>query len=91
MGAIVVGGFTMLIRLGAAADGQKEALDLIKSGGYAVTGRNDPALIARTAVDIGLKAVRGELEPGFSKLTHTDPAAIHGGNVDQYYDPKAVF
>lgn len=89
--AIDEAGLTKQITLAAAADGQKEALDLIKSGGYAVTGRNDPALIARTAVDIGLKAVRGELEPGFSKLTHTDPAAIHAGNVDQYYDPKAVF
>ena len=42
----------------AAADGQKEALELIKEGTYGATGLNDPAIVARTAVDIGVKALR---------------------------------
>ncbi|ODT65376.1 MAG: ABC transporter substrate-binding protein [Pelagibacterium sp. SCN 63-23] len=89
--AIDEAGLTEQIVLAAAADGQKEALELIKTGDYAVTGRNDPALIARTAVDIGLQAVKGELPAGFSKLTYTDPAAIEASNVDTYYNPAAVF
>lgn len=74
----------------AAADGQKEALALIKDGKYGVTGLNDPALVARTAVDIGVKAVKGEVKE-VPKLTYTQPAAITKSNVDKYFNPKAVF
>jgi len=75
----------------AAADGQKEALELIKKGEYGATGLNDPALIARTAVEIGVKALQGKLEPKFPKLYLTTPAAITKDNVDKYYNPNAVF
>lgn len=78
------------ILLVAAADAQKEALALIKEGKYGVTGLNDPALVARTAVDLGVKVVKGEVKD-VPKQTLTTPAAITKSNVDKYYNPKAVF
>ena len=78
------------VMLVAAADGQKEALELIKEGKYAVTGLNDPAMVAKTAVDIGVKALKGDTKD-IPKQVFTEPAAITKGNVDKYYNPKAVF
>ncbi|MCW5263508.1 ABC transporter substrate-binding protein [Verminephrobacter eiseniae] len=78
------------ILLVAAADAQKEALALIKQGKYGVTGLNDPALVARTAIDLGVKVVKGEVKD-VPKQTLTTPAAITKGNVDKFYNPKAVF
>jgi ribose transport system substrate-binding protein len=78
------------VMLVAAADGQKEALALIKEGKYGVTGLNDPALVARTAVDIGVKAVKGEVKD-VPKMSYTPPVAITKGNVDKFYNPKSVF
>lgn len=75
----------------AAADGQKEALKLIKEGKYGATGLNNPAVVARTAVDIGLRSLDGKLGPDFPKLVLTTPAVITQENVDKFYDPKAVF
>jgi ribose transport system substrate-binding protein len=75
----------------AAADGQKEALALIKDGKYGATGLNDPDLVARTAVDIGLKAVKGELPAETPKLTLTEPAVITQENVAKFYRADAVF
>ncbi|QGZ63302.1 sugar ABC transporter substrate-binding protein [Paraburkholderia acidisoli] len=78
------------ITLVAAADGQKEALALIKQGKYGVTALNDPALVARTAVDIGMKAAKGQAV-NVPKVTFTPPVAISKSNVDKYYNPKAIF
>ncbi|WP_370880091.1 sugar ABC transporter substrate-binding protein [Labrys monachus] len=75
----------------AAADGQKEALALIKEGKYGATGLNDPDLVARTAVDIGVKALEGTLPADFPKLELTTPAVITQENVDKYYRKDAVF
>lgn len=75
----------------AAADGQKEALALIKQGQYGATGLNDPALVARTGVELGVKALNGQLPSDFPRVNYTPPAAITKENVDRYYDPKAVF
>lgn len=75
----------------AAADGQKEALALIKEGRYGATGLNDPDLVARTAIDIGLQALRDELGSDYPKLVLTEPAAITQENVDKYYREDAVF
>lgn len=75
----------------AAADGQKEALKLIQEGKYGATGLNDPDLVARTAVDVGLKALNGDLPEDFPKLELTKPDVITKDNVDKYYRPDAVF
>ncbi len=79
------------VLLVAAADGQKEALRLIKDGKYGATGLNDPDLVARTAVDAGLKALDGTLPADFPKLDYTTPAVITQDNVDKYIKPNAVF
>lgn len=79
------------VLLVAAADGQKEALKMIKDGQYGATGLNDPAIVANTAVEIGVKALNGKLDPGLSKTTYTTPAVIDQSNVDKFYHPDAVF
>jgi ribose transport system substrate-binding protein len=75
----------------AAADAQKEALEAIKEGTYGATGLNDPDLVARTAIDIGLKALNGSLAGDFPKLFLTTPAVITKENVDKFYRKDAVF
>lgn len=77
------------ILIAAAADGQKEALALIKEGKYGATGMNNPALIGKTAVEVGLKVLQGDTS--FPKIYYTPPVAIVKENVDQYYDPNAGF
>ncbi|HTI02981.1 MAG TPA: substrate-binding domain-containing protein [Acidisoma sp.] len=79
------------VLLVAAADGQKDALELIKQGEYGATGLNDPDLVARTGVDVGLEAVAGKLPADFPRVDYTKPAVITKDNVDKYYNPKAVF
>ena len=79
------------VLLVAAADGQKEALQMIKDGKYGATGLNDPDLVGRTAVDVGLKAVDGKLATDFPKLDYTTPAVITKDNVDKFIKPNAVF
>ncbi len=73
----------------AAADGQKEALKLIKEGKYGATGLNNPSLIARTAIDIGLQVLQGKKD--FPKISYTPAVCITKENVDKYYDPNAIF
>jgi ribose transport system substrate-binding protein len=73
----------------AAADGQKEALKLIKSGEYGATGLNDPVLVAETGVEIGLRVLAGQT--GFPRVSYTPAVCITKENVDEYYDPNAVF
>lgn len=90
MRALKAAGKTNVLVL-AAADGQKEALKLIKEGKYGATGLNDPDLVARTAVDIGIKALDGKLGPDFPKLVLTKPAVITKQNVDKFYRSNAVF
>ena len=75
----------------AAADGQKEALQLIQEGQYGATGLNDPDLIARTAVDVGMKALDGSLPADFPRVDLTTPSAITKDNVAKFYRPDAVF
>ena len=79
------------VLLVAAADGQKEALQMIKDGSYAVTGLNDPALVASTAVDLAKQALDGSLPADTPKITYTKPMAITKDNVDQYLKADAVF
>ncbi|MHC4335858.1 MAG: substrate-binding domain-containing protein, partial [Planctomycetota bacterium] len=71
----------------AAADGQKEALKLIKEGRYGATGMNNPVLIAETAIEVGLQVLRGKTD--FPKISYTPAVCISRDNVDRYYDPDA--
>jgi ribose transport system substrate-binding protein len=73
----------------AAADGQKEALKLIKEGRYGATGMNNPVLIAEMAIDVGIQVLQGKT--GFQKISYTPAVCINRENVDKYYDPNAIF
>lgn len=79
------------ILFAAAADGQREALEMVKEGTYGATGLNDPDLVGRTAFDIAYKAFKGELPADFPKLHLTPADVISADNVDKYYRPQSVF
>ena len=89
MRAIADAGLTDQILVLAAADGQKEALQLIQTGEYGATGLNDPALVARTAVDLMVEYLNGRTD--FPKVSYTPPMAITQENVAEFYNPDAVF
>ncbi|RVN78866.1 ABC transporter substrate-binding protein [Sinorhizobium meliloti] len=79
------------ILFAAAADGQREALEMVKEGTYGATGLNDPDLVGRTAFDIAYKAFKGELPADFPKLHLTPADVISADKVDKYYNPQSVF
>ena len=89
MRAIDAAGLKDNVLVLAAADGQKEALELIASGEYGATGLNDPALVARTAVDLVVEYLQGRTD--FPKVTYTPAVAITQENVAEYYNPDAIF
>ena len=88
--ALRAAGLEDQVLLVAAADGQKEAMELIAEGEYGATGLNNPATVASMAVDIAKQAIDGEADD-FSSVTYTEPAVITRDNVDEFYDPEAVF
>ena len=69
-------------------DGQKEAYELIKTGEFSATALNSPMELARLVVESVVKFFHGEQ---VDKIIHTPAALITKDNVDQYYDPKALF
>jgi ribose transport system substrate-binding protein len=73
----------------AAADGQKEALKLIKSGEYGATGNNNPVVIAESAIEIGLQVLQGKTD--FPPKSYTPAVCITKENVDAYYSPDSEF
>ena len=73
----------------AAADGQKEALELIRKGEYGATGMNNPALVAEISIEIGLEVLAGKTE--FPRVYYTPAVCITKENVEQYYNPDADF
>ena len=82
--------------IAASADGQKEALALIKSGGckgrYISTGLNSPSLAALEALKIAVAIGTGTKSPGdYPKQSFTKAVGIGCKNIDEYYNPKSVF
>jgi ribose transport system substrate-binding protein len=80
----------------AAADGQKEALALIKEGGcesrYISTGLNSPSLAAEDALKIAIDIATGAKKPSdYPKESFTKAVGIGCDNIDEYYDPNSVF
>jgi ribose transport system substrate-binding protein len=69
-------------------DGQKEAYELIKTGEFSATALNSPMELARLVVESMVKFLEGEQQ---DKVIHTPAVLITKENVDQYYDPKALF
>jgi ribose transport system substrate-binding protein len=89
MQAIGEAGKTKEIIIVSGADGQKEALKLIKSGKYGATGLNDPVLIGEKAVEIAVKILSGDRN--FPKVIYTPAVCISIENVDKFYNPDAIF
>lgn len=84
------------ILVAAAADGQKEALKLIKDGGpdgrYVSTGLNSPSLAAQDAMKIAVDIGTGAKSPAdYPKESFTKAVGIGWENINDYYDPNSVF
>jgi ribose transport system substrate-binding protein len=84
------------VYVAASADGQKEALALIKQGGcegrYLSTGLNSPSLAAAEALEIAVDVATGETEPSdYPPQSFTTAVGIGCDNIDEYYDPNSVF
>ena len=80
----------------ASADGQKEALALIKEGGcegrYLSTGLNSPSLAAEQALQISVDVATGKSKPSdYKPESFTKAVGIGCENIDEYYDPDSVF
>ena len=84
------------VYVAASADGQKEALALIKKGGcegrYISTGLNSPSLAAEEALKISVDVATGKTKPAdYPKESFTKAVGIGCDNIDEYYDPNSVF
>jgi ribose transport system substrate-binding protein len=84
------------VYVAASADGQKEALALIKQGGcdgrYISTGLNSPSLAAEEALKISVAVATGQKKPSeYPKESFTKAVGIGCDNIDEYYDPNSVF
>ena len=80
----------------ASADGQKEALALIKEGGcdgkYISTGLNSPSLAAEEALSIAVDIATGVKKPAdYPPESYTLAVGIGCENVDDYYNPDNIF
>ena len=93
MTAVENAGLMDQIWIAAAADGQKEAYELIKANTkYIATGLNAPPVIAKKAVEIAIDILVNGVDPeSYELTTTTPPAAITIENVDEFYDPNAKF
>jgi ABC-type sugar transport system substrate-binding protein len=81
--------FITTIQSNNLRNGQKEAFEMIMKGDYGATRLNNPVLIADMAVDVCVKVLAGERD--FPRVIYTPAVCISGENVDQYYDPDAIF
>ena len=84
------------VYVAASADGQKEALALIKEGGcdgkYISTGLNSPSLAAEQALQIAVDIATGAKKPAdYPPESFTKAVGIGCENIDEYYDPNSVF
>ncbi len=84
------------VYIAASADGQKEALALIKEGGckgrYISTGLNSPSLAARDALKIAVDIGTGAKTPeDYPKQSFTKAVGIGCENIEEYYDPTNIF
>lgn len=93
MTAVENAGLMDQLWIAAAADGQKEAYELIKANTkYIATGLNAPPVIAKKAVEIAVDILVNGVDPeSYELTTTTPPAAITIENVDEFYDPNANF
>ena len=84
------------VYVAASADGQKEALALIKEGGcdsrYISSGLNSPSLAAEDALKIAVEIATGVKKPAeYPDQAFTKAVGIGCQNVSEYYNPQSVF
>lgn len=93
LGAIENAGLTDQVVIAGAADGQKEALELIKAGTkYVATGNNKPENTVASAMKIAIAIIENGADPhSFDRITLTEAACINPENVDDFYDPDSPF
>lgn len=92
--AIESAGRTDEIRIYAAADAMKAALELISDPDsiYKATGLNAPAKVAAKAFEVADQIlVEGADWESFGEEVLTEPICVTIDNVDEYYDPDALF
>jgi ribose transport system substrate-binding protein len=61
---------------------------LIKAGEFSATALNSPRELARLVVESVVKFLNGEQ---LNKVIYTPAVLITKDNVDQYFDPEALF
>ena len=92
MNAIAEAGLEDKILIVAGADGQKEAYALIKEGRYGATSENNPVKIITMALDIANEILVDGKDPySYPKQIDTEPVCINASNVDEFYNPDALF
>lgn len=83
------------VYIAASADGQREALALIKQGcdsKYISTGLNSPDLATHDALQIAVDIATGKKKPAdFPPESFTKAVGIGCKNVDEFYDPNSIF
>lgn len=84
------------VYVAASADGQREALALIKEGGcegrYISTGLNSPSLATEDAMRIAVEVATGKKSPSdYPPESFTEAVGIGCENIDDYYDPDSIF
>lgn len=70
-------------------DGQKEAYELIKQNKYAATAQNSPQILGETIVETAVKFLNKE--PDIPRTLYTPSVLVTRQNVDQFYNPNAMF
>lgn len=84
------------VYIAASADGQREALELIKDGGctgrYISTGLNSPDLATKKAMQIAVDIATGAKKPAdYPSESFTLAVGINCDNIDQFYNPDSIF
>lgn len=70
-------------------DGQKEAYEMIKEGRLAATAQNSPKILGQLVVQSLVRHLNGD--QSLEKTIFTPSVLISKTNVDDFYDPNALF
>lgn len=76
------------IKIVGSIDGQREAIELIKSGQVAAVGVNSSVLMAKGGIDQAIALMSGQTIPA---NIYVDSPTITKENFDKFYDPNKPF
>lgn len=84
------------VYIAASADGQRQALQLIKEQGcdsrYISTGLNSPDLATEKALSIAVSLATGKSKPAdYPAESFTKAVGIDCSNITEYYNPDSTF